>query len=296
MRMPRMKFSISTSRTHAVSQVRLDERGTATTEFVVCLPLFLIVFAGLLDLAALGQQSVVNKVEASRKMWKRTYRAERATSRMSPRSQLAGAVDDLMQSRGAAAARGLLDGTGGHWSESHVAARHTGRLYATSYTSERTPRARRLQQHGSPDPQTPELLGEARLTRQLVDDALTPGDLGSLKRAASGGGWGAVAFVSGALTQITGAVPGALAGIRYGDVEATHETSITIFTGRTFEFRARYSTAVSPSPVEHAELKQWTSGWVLGQSQCAYRRMTNMLAPSLSQCGAGGGKRVERYR
>lgn len=57
-----------------------DERGVAMTEFIITLPVFILIFAGLLNLYRIERRSVEVKMLASKDMWKNAMSAAKDTS------------------------------------------------------------------------------------------------------------------------------------------------------------------------------------------------------------------------
>ncbi|QDG51799.1 hypothetical protein FIV42_13910 [Persicimonas caeni] len=53
----------------ALSAFDRDERGTAMTEFIITLPVFIIIWVGMLNLYQVERQSVRVKIEAGKQMW-----------------------------------------------------------------------------------------------------------------------------------------------------------------------------------------------------------------------------------
>lgn len=56
-----------------------DEDGTSLTEFVICLPVFLIIFAGLWDLSYMSRDGVRVKTQAAKATWEAAMAPQRKT-------------------------------------------------------------------------------------------------------------------------------------------------------------------------------------------------------------------------
>lgn len=58
--------------TQRFSHFHQDQEGTSMTEFVMCLPVFIIIFIGIQDLAMMNVAGVRVKVKAAKSMWEQT--------------------------------------------------------------------------------------------------------------------------------------------------------------------------------------------------------------------------------
>lgn len=61
-----------TKLTRRFSHFHQDQEGTSMTEFVMCLPVFIIIFIGIQDLAVMNVAGVRVKVQAAKSMWEQT--------------------------------------------------------------------------------------------------------------------------------------------------------------------------------------------------------------------------------
>src|SRR5690554_5025903 len=276
-----------------VAALHGHERGTALTEVVMCLPFFILVFGGLMNLGLLGQQSVATKHVAVTSMWEQVYdEGANNALRMSPRTQLPD-FDNLDSVQGAAALGGDLAAmTAGHWGEAwfHAELAPVLSLGQIDYGTQTHPAAQRLQENmRRPDQMTAHILGSATDGQRPVLAQIATND-NALDESLRNPGGNTMQWLLTAVLQFSGGVPGAFAGIRYGDQEGSASHQVSIYGGRvTPTFSANYSAMLSPHPTRSSEgggeevfdlndeRGQWGLYYVAAQTTNNYRWVYNMM-------------------
>ncbi|MFU8803614.1 MAG: TadE/TadG family type IV pilus assembly protein [Bradymonadaceae bacterium] len=272
-----------------------DNSGATLTEFIILLPFFIAAFAGLMSMALIGQQSVVVKAEASKAMWADAYAlsAGNGMTEMTPRGAFA-----RLDPSGPDGLTGLVTdinaGLGGHWAEAWLGAEaqrvvtanqvgyQTGPV--TNMGGENYKAAERLQNNQEFWTAMPAKIYGSGGTRAVgperaVNDAITP-ELMNFEG-------GLLDNIVSAVLSVTGAVPGQMAGIRYGEGEGTAEQSVRIIGGREVGFTARYTTALSPNPDYWGtdERANWGFYYLSNNFRTSknYRVLLNMLSVQLDR-------------
>lgn len=218
-----------------------DERGTSVTEFVMTLPVVVIIFAGLVALGRLGHETGKIKIEAQTQMWEEATKDSAGS--MTPRSAVTSG------SEFGSLLNGIATGVGGHWGESYTRVVLSSNVPGLS--SELDPTY-------SPD----DIIGDAAYPNTLVNDGMTSTPSG-------GSGVGVIAQY---LVQISGAVPNVGAGIKYGYVEGKIEDrDVPGFLGQSVTMSARYRTLVPPDT--RSEQKAWFTAWTLSRAQTNYNQL-----------------------
>lgn len=249
-----------------------DERGTALTEFVIILPVFIIVFAGILKLRKVGNEAVEHNVRANKKLWVAVYEAEDEELRMTPRGALAdtfGPQEESILGRVDAAVTGF----GGHWGESYSRTA----LAMPALLGRRAPRSVRRNLTMRPY----NVIGDAKVANILTNDSV---DLTSVDT--SGGIVGTI--VTGAL-QLLGATAGYAANIRYGNVESEMQTDQIEVAGLSHTFETQYESLVSPaqSPpfndfINTAETRSYLVSRLAGETETNYAELMDFIDQDLS--------------
>ncbi|TXD37042.1 hypothetical protein FRC98_09895 [Lujinxingia vulgaris] len=273
-----------------------DEQGAALTEVVMCLPFFILVFGGLMNLGLVGQQSVATKHVAAHDMWAQVYNEGANNAlRMSPRTQLP-ETTNLDSVQGFAALGGDIAAmASGHWGEAwfHAELAPVLTLGQIDYDAHSHDAARRLKQHMKPPHEmTGHILGgtsEGRrpvLAQIATNDNLIDGNL-------TNPGGNMLQWLLTSVLQATGGVPGAFAAIRYGDQDGVASHQVSLYGGRLAPtFYARYSAMLSPHPTRSGEggggsgeevfdlndpRGQWGLYYVAAQTTNNYRWVYNMM-------------------
>lgn len=247
----------------------VGESGTSMTEFVVTLPVFLVLMSGILKLHAVGEESVRTEVRGYKSATKRVLEAQEeglkgsvmgsgSTKHLTPAS---GAVDaagqveqfdprqegELEQAIRVVEHRtySMSDGLAlsGHWGESAARLRMLDRVGVSMLGVDRAVT-------DQPDP----LLGDTVLPKQLVYDG--PRSYFDGENRASGSPGNALQWVVDRANQLgsTSGARGALAAnMRYGTVTGHAEGTASV-AGRDFDFGSYYTLTVAP----HARGDPWT--------------------------------------
>lgn len=217
-----------------------DERGTSVTEFVITLPVVVIIFAGLVALGRLGHETGKIKIEAQTQMWEEATKSSAGS--VSPRTAVTNGSEfgDILS--------GIATAGGGHWGES----------YTRVMLSSNVPGlANELEPTFTPD----DVIGDAAYANSLVNDAVS----------APPSGGGLTSFLTYAV-QLSGAIPHAGAGIKYGYVEGEiQDREVTGFLGQSVSMSARYRTLVPPET--RGEKAAWGVAWTLSRGQTNYNQL-----------------------
>lgn len=217
-----------------------DERGTSVTEFVITLPVVVIIFAGLIGLGRLGHETGKIKIQAQAQMWEAAT-ADDAGS-VTPRAAVTNG------SEFSSVLGGIVTAGGGHWGESYTRVELASQVPLLA---------------GETDPTyNPEdIIGDSGYANVLVNDAIT----------APPSGGGLTSYLTYAV-QMSGAVPHAGAGIKYGYVEGEIEDrEVQGFLGQSVSMSARYRTLAPP--VTRGEKTAWGVAWTLSRGETNYNQL-----------------------
>jgi hypothetical protein len=234
----------------ALNSLDRDERGISLTEFVICLPVFLVIFIGIVNLNKLQVESMAVKMRASHMMWAQAIPVQKSTfgPRMLPSVQgITSAAHigshfryPVADTVGLASAAGL--GATGHFGESYALTKPID-LVADIWFS---PPSFNLWDKIELDPpnhdhtlslQGGPVYNNQALTRDFVDD-------GTIKSLPSGSG--PLGYFNNFVT-VSGARPAIAAGIRYGLAFGSDEGTVS-FSGQTMNVSAGYDVLVAPKP------------------------------------------------
>lgn len=255
--------------TRSLVDLHQDEEGTTLTEFIITLPVMIIVFSGILLLGDLSRESVAMMGSAGVDMFDQIMERQQSSSNSdlldemgddaAHLSPLPAAHDAMKQldehaPRQESFAKAAVYGaemrtyfmgdtlaTHGHWGESY------GRLWPLAELGKEPPGL-----EGIVSPETPLLFGQgsssSRLARDLVFDGYDYdfglGDCPS-----------ALGTVGGAVNELigsAGARPMLAAGVRYGTVTGTSESTVDYPSGRR-SFEVAFNATVTP----HVFEDQW---------------------------------------
>jgi hypothetical protein len=228
-----MRDKLFTGLRTRLQRLHQEDDGTTLTEFVICLPVFIIVFMGLIDLYKMQNTSVEIQIMATKNMWKEAIPVQKsmlgkpihmtaisgATTVVNvafKRKQFDSGIEEVLHyvNYGTKAAE---MGLGGHFGESHQT------VFPIKFyiPGDEHNRARKLL--NSP---------YDKAARELVDDSLDAGVLNLIK-------------------------PGTGAGIRYGMVGGYAEKTAETRLGgtRSTKMTAGFDVTVAPyphsGPMEH---------------------------------------------
>lgn len=177
--------------------LRDDEDGTSLTEFVIALPIFLIIFSGVMTLGHLGVSNVAVKKAAYAGMWENTkVQTTDNPLAMTPRSKLDNPLQQIGEEIGGSAIGNILDGIpfwtpniqipgasgagpnpaigiGGHWGEAEYYA-STASAVTNNQVNHRTENSYLAQVPAANSANTKFIIGDAARskTRLALDDNL----------------------------------------------------------------------------------------------------------------------------
>lgn len=270
----------STSR---LAQLTHDEDGTTITEFVLLLPVFLLIFIGMINLSSLHHAGLEVNISASKQVWAKALPIQMDQDSNAPafnyndakaasNSNLTGRTDPGSPVRTFMQARWNAGEQNGSLGESHAM---LGSVYSQSIdqteldlnqfhnlgsSSPGMSRLLTLSQQGNTNMQfngiTPDLnsLVTTPMARQLLNDAST----GMVSASSNTNGLlgGAQADLS-SFNNHTLLAQGA--GIRYGSVSSKHARTLMI-AGNSFELNANYDVLLAPVAYESQATQQRVHG------------------------------------
>lgn len=218
-------------------RIHRDQKGAALTEFVICLPVFIIIFVGVVNLNKLQDKSVAIKVQATNQLWSNAIPVQKSnvSARMLPSVQgikTAAHIGShfrypISDTVGIAGGAGLA--ATGHFGESYAMTIPVNAA-ANIFTKDM-----QLEMQGGP------VYNNMELTRDLVDD-------GTVKSLPNGSG--ALSYLN-ALITISGARPAIAAGIRYGLATGEAQETVNV-AGKSYELSTGYDVLVAPKPTSEA--------------------------------------------
>lgn len=234
----------------AIARLAGDQQGVALTEFVVCLPVFLLIFVGVVNLNKLQAEGMAVKMRATNNLWTEAIPVQKSTfgPRMLPSVQggLAAAHIGshfrypLADTVGIASAGGLAGF--GHFGESYALVKPVD-MMANIWFS---PPSFNLWNLFELDPPNHDhqltwkgsnVYNNQKYARDLVDDSTVK----SLPPAP-----GLLGFANAALT-VSGARPAIAAGVRYGLAVGEDQNTVS-FAGQNYSLSAGYDVLVAPKP------------------------------------------------
>lgn len=234
-----------------------DERGTALTEFILFLPVFIVCFIGLGNLITAGIGATKVEMIGQQKTWEEALQVSTSSpaTHMSP---LLGA-EDAFGELGALAGddanpQQTADGVerfaynaglgfAGHWGESFERAIIPKAISYADNIDDLTANPHDIIGHGS----YPNLL--------LNDSASSV-----LDRPEGGGALSVTDVISG-LISISGFIPAQAAGIRYGVAFGEHEDDFQLMAGGpTKHYESHHDILVPPNPLSGNEHRIYTFG------------------------------------
>ncbi|MGM0556680.1 MAG: TadE/TadG family type IV pilus assembly protein [Myxococcota bacterium] len=216
-----------------------DESGATMTEFIITLPVVVIIFAGLVGLGRLGHETGRVKIEAQKQMWENATAA--GAGEMTPRASLG----DMSEFSGIIS--GVATGGGGHWGES----------YSRVKVADMAGLADKQEPTFNPD----DIVGDTVYANSLVNDTMDPTPPSN-----------AMAGIISMAVSMSGVIPNAGAGIRYGTVEGRVENEeVAGFMGQTVELSARYKTVVKPET--RTEGRAWSIAGLMAAAPHNYNKL-----------------------
>jgi hypothetical protein len=217
------------------SAFRDNQEGTSMTEFLIILPIYILIFVGINNLSKLESESVIVKLNASKQMWNGVLGLTNIVQLDPSHAQpmLAGAAVTANVSAHpsgfttvdiaeGAMSVGLMQN--GSWGESQRRAQVSGAAGLSLPTT-----------HDSP-----ESLGMDDAARDLAYDR-TANPLPAGEGALS-------VWIPAMIASIPVPRAASGAGSRYGIVVRDASVTVTISTGQSFEMSAGYEVLVPPAP------------------------------------------------
>lgn len=248
-----------------VGRLHRDESGATLTEFVVMLPVFLLVFYGVMELGQFSRKGSEAPVKAYKQTFEEALRYQKdfyaidwnthpttaaghagdqlfgtgMISEGSPVHNRSDAVKIAANTTEALAYKGLLEN--GHMGESYERANAVGTIIDINGCEGVQPGASNdcyQLNDGRLTDDIEDLVGDSQYAKSLLSDAP---DVQEFSNVTNGGVFGAL----NAVFDGFGIRPAMAAGIRYGTVTGRHEEDYT-FAGRTVEMNAYFNTLVPP--------------------------------------------------
>lgn len=216
-----------------LQQLHREEQGTALTEFVIVVPIFITIFIGMLNIAAIQRDAGRVQLRAYKQVWERAIPVQRSFNGGKHMLPPAAAATSLGLSNDGSSTLGnvqdMAKNTGllssGHFGESWALTKLPEASGIVSYDVPKGKAARRVED-----------LTDSKVVKELVSDNLgKPNFSGEL-----------ASMVSGLITA-SGMRPALAAGIRYGSVQGRAEQSGT-FMGHmgSYEVSAAFDVLVAP--------------------------------------------------
>ena len=243
----------------ALQRFGREERATSMTEFVIVLPIFITVFAGIVHLGKLVRPGALNEATAHRLAF------DKARDVQSRGLSLSGLEHSLPTVAGATALAQMADNLPrqrGVYRAAIVAAEtdayafgglaHGGHL-GESYARLRVPRALGLEVTGVDEAVAagPDLLiGESQLAKSIIDDDPNAYfDSGDTMSHSDGIIERGLALLNAGIDTV-GARAALAAGIRYGTVTGFSQQSVSA-AGFTADHKGHHTLTVAPFVAEH---------------------------------------------
>jgi len=261
-----------------------EENGTAVTEFVMFLPVFVVTFAGIVNLGKFGYETTRTQVLAQKQLWANvipiTHGIADGGVHMSSvigggaaaveLGTLAGNSNNPQQ-----VADGLEAGVmslglavNGHWGESYARVKPFKLIGFASDVD--------------PTYDATDIIGEQPFPNSLLNDGpnrpMPDGIVGVITSILSG----------------SGAVPAMAAGIRYGEVFGEQERSFNVGNVGSYTAAAHYDVLVAPSPLRGAATKMtFGFAWAFAQADDNYYVMMNFGESEWEGDSSGGSDRLD---
>jgi hypothetical protein len=217
-----------------------------------------------MHLGHLGQASIAPKPAAYKAMWESSYEQSQGSDfrNVSPRGEFGDALDnlpdlnginpvDLLQTVG-----NVVTAVGGHWMESKAYADFGQLLSANNvhYSVNNTDAANRLNNHFQSagwTTLTSTVIGtDVNRPKFALDDNMFDEDQNVLNNFGGGGVEGIIRGALVSVFELSGVVPGYLAGIRYGQGTGEAHATVNLPGNWTETFNASYSTSISPRAID----------------------------------------------
>lgn len=214
-----------------LNKLRRDETGAVMTEFVIALPIFIIIFVGMANLYKIESDSVRTKLRASVNMWDAAIAVHGTSDFFAGKhgipawaaADASGIISNVTNNGASArllAKNGQLAGNGTEGEASSIAAGGAGTVPSSNFDF------------------------AGKMVSDSFIDPLPPTSKTSLFM------WNIAVLYSLGHTRHAGAI-----GTRYGIVEGTDTRSGTLTTGLSYSFTNGYNVLVSPKLQRGGEFK-----------------------------------------
>jgi len=263
-----------------------EERGTAITEFVMFLPVFVVTFAGIVNLGKFGYETTETQILAQKKLWANvmpiTHGMADGGEHMTARTggvkaglhvgDLATDGDNPQQvadgMEGVIMGVGL--GLGGHWGESYARVKPFKLVgFATDVDPTIDPSA---------------IVGDPSFPNSLLNDSVDQPKPDGL-----------VDIIKTLLVG-TGGVPAIAAGIRYGEVYGEENRNFNVGNLGSYNAEAHYDVLVAPSPLKGGDtFMTFGFAWAFAQTDKNYRVMMNFGESEWEGGNSSGSSRADEY-
>lgn len=236
-----------------------DERGTSLTEFVITMPIFVVILSFVYYMGAAGHVLSEETGEAQRLLWDRVVEQTQPPEGMIQYTDpdqphvhpVPGAEldDQFMRTYELSQGRNILRAeiraheegghgalaSGGHWGESHWRTRPAAEAIDIADEGK------------GPTDNPTDVLGDSDYAHTLIDDS--SGDVVHM----GAGGTGDLADMASTGTSRESVAPALGAGIRYGVVHGLREGELEFPRGWTLPVRFHYDVLVPPRPMVDGE-------------------------------------------
>lgn len=234
----------------AVAALHCDQSGAALTEFVITLPVWILLFAGVITMSKMGMNTVANRLDTQTKLWDGVFAASTGKSAEHMTTAGAGGIAAAESIRLAAVsgnphaiatgANGVVMGAlalKGSWGESAARTKPFEYLPGANVPSVKLSPGDALQK-GSGYPV------------QIVNDGLANADW----KSGGGSGISTVINMFGDALSGSGGLAALAAGIRYGEVYVENPSPpVGTLFGQNFTAMSHANVLVAPSPLTGAE-------------------------------------------
>lgn len=234
----------------ALSTLHRDQSGAAMTEFVITLPVWILLFAGVITMTKMGMNTVANQLDTQRKLWDGVFEAStgKVAAHMTSATGGGEAAVESYRLAGVSGNPHVIATTANGVTMTALAGKGSwGESYARTKPFQYLPGADVPNVHGSP--------GGALRTGsgypvQIVNDGLANADW----KSGSGNGISKVINLFGDALSGSGGLAALAAGIRYGEVYVENPSPpVGTLFGQNFTAMSHANILVAPSPLTGAE-------------------------------------------
>lgn len=227
---------------NTVRDIARNESGSAMTEFVICLPVFVLVFIGINNLTKLEKEGIATKIRGTQAVWREAIPVQKGYDIQHMQPTIAGAMETAGV-WGQTSTNYLADGYQTAGAAGLALGGTVGEAYGMTTIIDifADLGVDPLQQQAGP------VVNNSQFVTDLVDDGL-------FKPTPPGSGPLAVLNV---ILSVAGVKQAVGAGIRYGMAEGSASGNVNIM-GKNFGMQAGYDVLVAPKPTDEL----WTTAVV----------------------------------